>query len=154
MKVLGIDPGFDLVGWSVVCDGLKIIDYGFIKTSPSDRIEQRLLQIHRSLDVIITEYSPDFAAVEKLFFKNNAKTAMDVSKAIGVILLTLKLRDLSYHEYTPTQVKHSITGSGRAEKNQVKFMIEKITGISSLKGPDDAVDSIGIAVCHLMRFGN
>ncbi len=153
VKILGIDPGYDIVGWSVLCDGMKLVDYGFIKTSPSDPLEERLLQIHRSLDVIIKEFSPDSAAVEKLFFNKNAKSVMDVSKAIGVIVLTLKLNRLPFYEYTPNQVKQSVTGFGRAEKKQVKFVIEKLTGISSLKGPDDAVDSIGIALCHMMRSG-
>ncbi len=154
VKILGIDPGYDIVGWSVLSDGCRIIDYGFVKTSPSDPIEERLLQIHRSLDVIIKEYSPDSAAVERLFFKNNARSVMDVAKAIGVILLTLKMNSLPFYEYTPIQVKQSVTGFGRAEKGQVKFVIEKLTGVSSLKGPDDAVDSIGIALCHLMRSGS
>ena len=151
--ILGIDPGFDIVGWSVVRDGMKLVDYGFIKTSPSDPIDERLLQIHRSLDVIIKEYAPDEAAVEKLFFNSNAKTVIDVSKAIGVIVLTLKLNDLAFSEYTPVQVKQSVTGFGHAEKNQVKFVIEKLTGTAFLKGPDDAVDSIGIALCHMLRSG-
>lgn len=153
LKILGIDPGYDIVGWSVVEDGPKLVDYGFIKTSPEDRFEERLLQIHRSLSAIIDEYSPDSASVEKLFFKSNAKTVIDVSKAIGVIILTLKLHELPFNEYTPLQVKQSITGYGHAEKSQVKFIIEKLTGVESLKGPDDAVDSIGIALCHMMRSG-
>lgn len=153
LKILGIDPGYDIVGWSVIGDGMKLVDYGFIKTSPSDPIEERLLQIHRSLDVIIREYSPDSAAVEKLFFNNNARSVMNVSRAIGVIILTLKLNSLPFHEYTPSQVKQSVTGFGHAEKSQVKFVIEKLTGAGPLKGPDDAVDSIGIALCHMMRSG-
>lgn len=153
MKILGIDPGYDIVGWSVVENGPKLVDYGFIKTSPSDSLEERLLQIHRGLSVIIREYSPDSASIEKLFFKDNVKTGIDVSKAIGVIILTLRLHDLPFSEYTPIQVKQSITGYGRAEKSQVKFIIEKLTGAGTLKGPDDAVDSIGIALCHMMRSG-
>lgn len=153
LRVLGIDPGYDTVGWSIVEDGPKIIDYGFIKTSPEDPFEERLLQIHRSLSVIINEYTPDTASVEKLFFNNNVKTGIDVSKAIGVIILTLKLHDLPFGEYTPIQVKQSVTGYGHAEKSQVKFIIEKLTGVAVLKGPDDAVDSIGIALCHMMRSG-
>ena len=153
MKVLGIDPGYDIIGWSVVGDNFSLVDYGIIKTSPSDPLETRLLQIHRSLDVIIRDYFPDHAAVEKLFFKNNAKSVMDVSKAIGVILLTLKIHELPFSEYTPIQVKQSVTGFGHAEKTQVKYVIEKLTGVASLKGPDDAVDSIGIALCHMMRSG-
>ncbi len=154
LKILGIDPGYDITGWSLVTDGMKIVDYGFIKTSRTDPIEERLLQIHRSLDFIITEFSPESAAIEKLFFSNNAKSAMDVSKAIGVIFVTLKLREIPFFEYTPVQVKKSVTGYGNAEKKQVKYAIEKLTGISDLKGPDDAVDSIGIALCHMMHSGH
>lgn len=154
LRILGIDPGYDVVGWSVLGDGLKLIDYGFIKTSPSDPIEERLLQIHRSLNRIISEYTPDSAAVEKIYFSKNAKSVIDVSKAIGVITVTLKLKDLPFYEYTPIQVKKSITGYGHAEKSQIKFVIEKLTGAGQLKGPDDAIDAIGIALCHLMRSGN
>ena len=151
LKILGIDPGFDITGWSVIGEGMKLIDYGFIKTSPKDPIEERLLQIHRGLDSIITEFLPQSATIERLFFRNNAKSVMDVSKAIGVITLTVKMRNLPIYEYTPLQVKQSVTGYGRADKSQVKFVIEKLTGVNGLKGPDDAVDSIGIALCHMMR---
>lgn len=150
MIILGIDPGYDILGWAVINDKLKVFNYGIIKTSPVDPVETRLLNIHRSLDAIIAEYQPDCASVEKLFFQNNSKTVMNVAAAIGVVMLTLKLKDISFSEYTPTQIKNSITGFGKAEKGQVEFMIKKILNLGEIKGPDDAADALSIAVCHAL----
>lgn len=151
MKILGIDPGYDILGWSVISDKFKVVNYGIIKTSPSDPVEARLLNIHRSLDAIITEFQPDCASIEKLFFQKNSKTVMNVSAAIGVVMLTFKLREIPFFEYTPTQVKNSITGFGKAGKDQVEFMIKRILNMSELGGPDDAADALSIAVCHALN---
>ena len=150
MKILGIDPGYDILGWSVINDKFKVLNYGIIKTSPADPVETRLLKIHRGLDAIITEFQPDCASLEKLFFQKNSKTVMNVSAAIGVVMLTLKLRELPFFEYTPTQVKNSITGFGKAEKDQVEFMIKRILNMDEISGPDDAADALSIAVCHAL----
>lgn len=150
MKILGIDPGYDILGWSVVSDKFRVFNYGIIKTSPADPVETRLLKIHRSLDAIIAEYQPDCASIEKLFFQNNRKTVMNVSAAIGVVMLTLKMNELPFFEYTPTQVKNSITGFGKAEKGQVEFMIKRILNLGEISGPDDAADALSIAVCHAL----
>lgn len=151
MKILGIDPGYDILGWSVINDKFKVINYGIIKTSPSDPVEARLLNIHRSLDAIISEFQPDCASIEKLFFQKNSKTVMNVSAAIGVVMLTFKLREIPFFEYTPTQVKNSITGFGKAGKDQVEFMIKRILSMSELGGPNDAADALSIAVCHALN---
>ncbi len=150
MKILGIDPGYDILGWSVISDKFKVYNYGIIKTSPSDPVETRLLNIHRSLDAIMAEYQPDCASVEKLFFQKNSKTVMNVAAAIGVVMLTLKLKEVPFFEYTPTQVKNSITGFGKAEKGQVEFMVKRILNLSEIKGPDDAADALSIALCHAL----
>lgn len=150
MKILGVDPGYDILGWSVISDKFRVFNYGIIKTSPSDPVETRLLQIHRGLDAVIAEFQPDCASMEKLFFQKNSKTAMNVSAAIGVVMLTLKLKELPFFEYTPTQVKNSITGFGRAEKGQVEFMIKRILNLGEISGPDDAADALSIAVCHAL----
>ncbi len=147
---MGIDPGYDILGWSVINEKFRVFNYGIIKTSPEDSIETRLLNIHRSLDAIIAEYQPDCASIEKLFFQNNSKTVMNVSAAIGVVMLTCKLKELPFFEYTPTQVKNSITGFGKAEKGQVEFMIKKILNLDKINGPDDAADALSIAVCHAL----
>lgn len=148
MKILGIDPGYDIVGWSILNDNFKLENYGVIETSPSDNFDQRLLQIHRSLLCIIEEYNPHCAAVEKVFFQNNTKTAIPVAKAIGVIILTLCLKDVPYTEYSPTEVKHSVTGYGKASKDQIYFMMKRLLKLENIEGPDDAADALAIAICH------
>lgn len=154
MKILGIDPGYDIVGWSIINDNFKVENYGVIKTSTEDLFDERLLDIHRSLDVIIDEYRPECAAVEKIFFQNNTKTAISVAKAVGVIILTLKLKNISYTEYSPTEVKHSVTGYGKASKEQIYFMMKKLLKVEKIEGPDDAADALAIAVCHQLNFKN
>lgn len=148
MKILGIDPGYDIVGWSIIDDNFKIENYGVIKTDVNEDFDERLLQIHRSLNCIIEEFSPDCAAVEKIFFQKNIKTAIPVAKAAGVINLTLKLKGICYTEYSPTEVKHSVTGYGKATKDQIYFMMKRLLKIKSVEGPDDAADALAIAVCH------
>jgi len=148
LRILGIDPGYDIVGWSVLDDGFKVENYGVIKTSPQDEFEERLLQIHRGLNNIIDEFNPHCAAIEKIFFQNNTKTAIPVAKAIGVIILTLKLKGISYSEYSPTEIKCSVTGYGKADKDQVYFMMRKLLKLESIEGPDDAADALAIAICH------
>jgi crossover junction endodeoxyribonuclease RuvC len=148
LRILGIDPGYDIVGWSILDNGFKVENYGVIKTSANDDFDERLLQIHRSLNNIIDEFNPHCAAVEKIFFQNNTKTAISVAKAIGVIILTLKLKGISYSEYSPTEIKHSVTGYGKADKDQVYFMMKKLLKLDSIDGPDDAADALAIAICH------
>lgn len=147
-RILGIDPGYDIIGWAVIDDGLIVKNYGVIKTSPADGFDERLLQIHRSLIAIIDEFKPSRAAVERLFFQKNVKTAVNVAKAAGVITLTLKLKGLDYSEYSPTEVKHSVTGYGKASKDQIYFMMKRLLKLDSIEGPDDAADALAIAVCH------
>jgi crossover junction endodeoxyribonuclease RuvC len=151
--ILGIDPGYDIVGWGLVKSDLTLIDYGVIKTSPKDNLEERYLAIHTGLDDIIKKYLPGKAALEKLFFANNSKTAMAVSGAIGVIMLTLKLNNIPFADYTPKQIKQAITGSGSAEKEQMQFMMSRILKQKKINGPDDASDALAIALCHAMSRG-
>lgn len=148
LKILGIDPGYDIVGWSILNNGFKVENYGVIKTSPADEFDERLLSIHNGLNNIIEEFNPDCAAVEKIFFQKNVKTAIPVAKAVGVILLTLKLKGISYTEYSPTEIKHSVTGYGKATKDQIYFMMKKLLKLDSIEGPDDAADALAIAICH------
>jgi len=154
LRILGIDPGYDIVGWSILDDGFKVENYGVIKTSPKDDFDERLLHIHRSLNNIIEEYNPHCAAVEKIFFQNNTKTAISVAKAIGVIILTLKLKGITYTEYSPTEIKYSVTGYGKAAKDQIYFMMKKLLKLESIDGPDDAADALAIAICHQLNYKN
>lgn len=151
MRILGIDPGFGLLGWSVIEKNEKLVDYGVIETSPEQRIDERLLEIHQKLSAIISEYHPDCAAIEKLYFVKNISTGIDVAKTIGAVILTLKLNNIAYAEYSPIQVKQAITGYGRAGKDQMKLMIKAIFKLRELPSPDDAADALAIALCHSLR---
>ncbi len=153
-KILGIDPGYDIIGWAVIDEKLNVENYGVIKTSPSDGFDERLLQIHRGLISVIDEFNPQSAAIEKIFFQKNVKTAVNVAKAAGVITLTLKLKGLEYAEYSPTEVKHSVTGYGRANKEQIYFMMKRLLKLDVIEGPDDAADALAIAVCHHLSCKN
>ncbi len=153
MRVLGIDPGFGILGWSVIESDLVIVDYGAIETSPLLSFDERIYHIHSALKKIIAEYSPDFVAIEKLFFQRNTTTAMDVAKAIGAVVLTLRMCNLSYQEYSPSQIKQAITGYGRASKEQMQQGIRKIFNLKEIPRPDDAADALAIAACHCLKSG-
>jgi crossover junction endodeoxyribonuclease RuvC len=151
VRILGIDPGYGILGWAVIDYNQKLIDYGIIETGSDKRIEERLLDIHNKLNSIIGQYGPDTAGVEKLFLTKNMTTGLDVAKTIGAIILTLKLNNISYSEYTPSQVKQAITGYGRAGKDQMMLMIKTIFNMKELPVRDDAADALAIALCHSLR---
>jgi crossover junction endodeoxyribonuclease RuvC len=148
MRIMGIDPGYGILGWSIIEDTLRIIDYGIITTNKNLALEARILAIHNGLNSIIERCKPDTAAIEKLFFQKNTKTAMEVSKVIGAVILTLTLSGIELNEYTPTQVKMSITGYGRASKEQMQTMMMRLLNMREIPTPDDAADALAIAVCH------
>ena len=118
MRIIGIDPGFSILGWAVIEDNLKVVDYGTVETDPDMPIDERLFAIHSDISSIIERYRPDCAVIEKLFFSKNVTTAIDVSRATGVILLAFREHALPYQEVTPMQVKQGITGYGKADKKQ------------------------------------
>ncbi len=148
MRILGIDPGFGTLGWAVVKQNLSVVDYGAILTKSGTPIDDRLLEIHNQIIDIINIHKPDCVAIERLFFAKNTKTAIDVAKCIGVILLTIKLAGLNYNEYTPSQVKTALTGYGRASKEQMQNMVTKIFRLQEVPRPDDVADALAIAACH------
>ena len=153
MRILGIDPGYETLGWAVIDSNFKILGYGIIRTDSGERIDERLFQIKGQLLGIIETYKPGFAAIEKLFFSRNTTTALDVAKAMGVILLTFREKGIDFSEYAPVQVKRAITGYGKAAKEQVQVMITKIFGIKEIPKPDDAADAIAIAACCALSKG-
>lgn len=151
MRIIGIDPGFGMMGWAIIDDPLRMIAYGFVKTDSTVSLEERLLTIHKELIKIIAEYKPDVAAVERLFFSKNTTTALDVAKAMGVILLTLKMHEIPHVEYTPVQVKRTLTGYGRATKDQIQQMIKHIFKIQNCNIKDDVADAISVATCYCLN---
>ena len=151
MRILGIDPGFAIVGWGVVeysGSRFKILGYGSVQTPSSMKIEDRLDAIFSELTAIIEKFSPDVMAVEELFFNTNITTGIKVAQARGVILLAANQKGVPIAEYTPLQVKQAVTGYGRAEKKQVITMVTMILGLDKPPKPDDTADALAIAVCH------
>ncbi len=151
MKILGIDPGMAIVGYSVIdFDGenVKLLHSGSIQTSKDDRESKRLLEIFNDMTTIVEKYQPDVAAIEKLFYFKNQTTVMPVSHARGVILTVLEQFGIPIFEYTPMEVKQVLTGYGRADKKEVEQMVKLALGTETLPKLDDTVDSIAIAICH------
>ena len=155
MIVCGIDIGLATTGWSILekgnkfKNGARIVDYGVIETQSGLSLPARLNSIFYQFNQIIDRYSPEHVAVESLFYFKNQKTVIDVSQSRGVVLLASEIKGLSSFDYTPLQVKTSVTGYGRATKEQVQKMIKMIFGLESIPKPDDAADAIAIAYCHL-----
>lgn len=153
MKILGIDPGTAIVGFGVVeaiSGKFKMIDGGVIKTPAAESDSARLKIIADELEEIIKQTKPDVMAVEKLFFAQNVTTAMSVSQARGVILLAGEQNGLPVFEYTPLQIKQSLTGYGKAEKHQVQEMVRTILKLKEVPKPDDCADALACALTHAM----
>lgn len=151
MKILGIDPGMAIVGYSIIefdDGGIKLLNSGSIKTSKNNSESQRLVEIFEDISTIIERYKPDIASIEKLFFFKNQKTVMPVAAARGVIMMALEKLGIPTFEYTPMEVKQTLTGYGRAEKKEVEQMVKIALNCDILPSLDDTVDAIAIAICH------
>lgn len=151
MIILGFDPGTATTGFGVVesvNDVLRPIDVGVILTPADMPIEERLLSIYTDVNTLLDKYKPDTVATERLFFDRNVTNALSVGRAIGVILLAVAQRGLPWMEYTPMQVKTSVTGYGGADKNQIQQMVVRLLGLAEVPKPDDAADALAIAICH------
>ena len=151
MIVLGIDPGYAIVGWGVVRyerGRFAPLDYGAVLTPAGMDFSRRLEIIYDELLALIDRAKPDALAVETLYFKNNQKTAIDVAEARGVILLAAHKSGTPLYEYTPLQVKSAVTGYGKAEKPQVMEMTRRLLRLAEVPRPDDTADALAIAICH------
>ena len=151
MKILGIDPGMAIVGYSIVeYDGknLELLHSGSIQTQKGERESARLLEIYNDMNIIVEKYQPDVCAIEKLFFFRNTTTVMPVAHARGVILTVLEKYGVPIFEYTPIQVKQTLTGYGRADKKEVEQMVKISLRTDKLPKLDDTVDSIAIAITY------
>lgn len=151
MRILGIDPGYALMGYGVIeqqGNKFKVIDYGSISTEAGTPMPERLKFIYSSLMDIIAETEPEVAALEELFYNTNAKTVINVGQARGVAVLACVNSGLSIDEYTPLQIKQALVGYGRAEKKQVQQMVKTLLGLKSVPKPDDTADALAVAICH------
>lgn len=150
MKILGIDPGYAILGWGVVNmkgNSFKALKYGAVTTPAGMDMTDRLKILYNDLMNIIAEEEPDVASVEELFFNTNTKTAIMVGQARGVALLACANSGVPVYEFTPLQIKQGLVGYGRAEKKQVQSMVKTILGLSSVPKPDDTADALAAAIC-------
>ncbi|MCL2675749.1 MAG: crossover junction endodeoxyribonuclease RuvC [Firmicutes bacterium] len=152
MRILGIDPGYAIIGFGIVDKdergGFTHIHSGAINTPKEESVPVRLAMLDEALVKLIKEYKPNCIAVEELFFNTNITTGIKVAQARGVILLAAIKHCGLLYEYTPLQVKMALTGTGTAEKKQVQYMVKAILGLKTEPKPDDAADALAVAICH------
>ena len=156
MIILGIDPGTASTGFGLIeknKSNLRLLKYGCIKTSVKLSTAERLNKLHKELGSLIKKSKPDITAVEDIFFFKNLKTAIKVSQARGVILLTIAKAKIPVNEYTPLQIKQAVACYGRAEKVQVQKMVKYLLNLKEIPKPDDAADALAVAICcaHTIR---
>ena len=157
MIILGIDPGYAIVGYGVIeykNNHFTVLTYGAVTTAAGMPFNERLEHIYNGITEVIEKYKPVSLSIEKLFYNSNAKTVIDVSQARGVLILAAQKQRLSVCEYTPLQVKQSVVGYGRAEKKQVQEMTRILLNLEKIPKPDDAADALALAICHAHCSGS
>ncbi len=157
MVVLGIDPGYAIVGCGIieyVGNRFKAIDYRAVTTPAKIDLSKRLEMVYDGVSSLISTYKPDALSIEKLFFNTNTTTAIAVAEARGCILLAAQKAGVPIFEYTPLQIKQSVTGYGKAEKRQVIEMTRMLLGLQKAPSPDDVADALAAAICHAHTHGS
>lgn len=157
MRILGIDCGTERTGWGVISsDGRKhrVVAHGVIRTSTKDPLENRLREIAAALRSILAEHQPEAAAVEEVFYSQNVRTALKLAHVRGVALLAIAEARVALGEYSPLEVKNSVVGYGRAEKQQVGRMVRVLTGLEQEMETEDVSDAIAVAICHAACVGS
>ncbi|MFN6963588.1 MAG: crossover junction endodeoxyribonuclease RuvC [Pyrinomonadaceae bacterium] len=156
MRVLGIDPGSETLGWGVVeGSGLKytLIDFGTVRSSPGQQFSKRLLNVYKGVDEIVDRYSPDVLAVEDTFYAVNVGVALKLGQVRGTMLLLAEQRGIEIAEYSPRLIKQTVVGYGNAEKTQVQEMVRILLRLKAIPQPHDASDALAIAICHFHHAG-
>ncbi len=153
MRILGIDPGYAIVGYGIIeyeNGKMRPLDYGAVETPAKLSTTERLIMIEKQITELVTEIKPDEIAVEELFFNTNITTGIKVAQARGVILLSCAKICAKLFEYTPLQIKSTVTGNGTAAKTQVQFMVRSLLRLKETPKPDDAADALAAAICHAL----
>jgi crossover junction endodeoxyribonuclease RuvC len=151
MRILGIDPGYAILGYGVIDmkgNHFSVCGYGAITTDSSMAMPDRLKHLYTQIMEIIREYEPDVVSIEELFFNTNSKTVIQVGQARGVVILACANSGLEIREYTPLQIKQGLVGYGRAEKKQIQAMVKTILHLEEVPKPDDTADALAAAICH------
>lgn len=151
MRVLGIDPGVAILGWSIVdrsAGESTLLSYGCIRTEAGQPLTRRLIQIFDDLQTLLARHEPTVLAIESLLFAKSAKALAHVGHTRGVILLAAGRAGIPVFEYAPSQIKMALTGFGGAGKKQMQLMVQRVLGLPSVPEPDDAADAVAVALCH------
>lgn len=156
MRVLGIDPGSETLGWGVVeGSGLKyaLADFGTVKSKPREVFSKRLLNAYEGVAEIVDKFQPDVVSIEEAFYSVNVNVAMKLGQVRGVVLLLAEQRGLKIAEYAPRLIKQTVVGHGNAEKHQVGEMVRVLLRLKTVPTPHDAADALAIAICHFHHAG-
>ncbi len=157
MKILGIDPGYAIVGYGAISaspnNKFLPLCYGSILTESTAPFCDRLFKISCDMNELLLKVRPDVVAIERLYFQNNRKTAIDVAQARGVILLSARNLNVPIFEYTPLQIKTVVTGYGKAQKAQVMKMTKRLLSLEKMPKLDDTADALAVAICHAQACG-
>ena len=156
MKVLGIDPGSETLGWGVVeGENLKyrLVDFGTVKSSPKEKFSKRLLKIHEGVKAVIEKFEPDVLSIEESFYGVNVNVVMKLGQVRGAVIVLGELSNLEIAEYSPRLVKQTVVGYGNAEKHQVQEMVRVLLRLQKAPEPHDAADALAIAICHFHHAG-
>lgn len=156
MRVLGIDPGSETTGWSVVegeVGSYRLVEYGTVKAPPRERFSSRLLKISDGVEAVITRLAPNICSVEEAFYATNVNVALKLGQVRGVVLVAAERAGLEIHEYSPRLVKQTVVGYGNAEKHQVQEMVRVLLSLKITPEPHDAADALALAICHFHHAG-
>lgn len=156
MIILGVDPGTATMGYGVlekIGNRYRALAYGVLETPKTLLPHERLLTLYRGLQELVVQHQPDALATEQLLFSTNRRTAIQVARAAGVVLLVAAEAGIEWREYTPLQVKQAVTGYGVADKRQVQTMVQRLLSLEAPPKPDDAADALAIAICHAHHTG-
>lgn len=155
MIILGIDPGYAIVGIGVIeykGNKFRPIEYNAITTDAHTPASLRLKIIYDEINNYLDKYKPDAVAIEELFFNSNQKTAILVAQARGVLVVSATNKGIPIYEYTPLQIKQAVAGYGRADKNQIQQMVKMLLNLNAIPKPDDAADALAVAICHAHSY--
>lgn len=156
MRVLGIDPGSETLGWGVIeGSGLKyaLVEYGTVKSSPKEAFSKRLLKIYDGVEAVIAKHQPEIISVEEAFYATNAKVALKLGQVRGAVIVAGEKAGLEVVEYSPRLVKQTVVGYGNAEKQQVQEMVRVLLRLQTAPEPHDAADALANAICHFHHAG-
>jgi crossover junction endodeoxyribonuclease RuvC len=151
VRVLGLDPGYAILGYGIVDvsgSRISVVDYGTVETTPQQTFPERLERLYLGTRQLVELFRPDAIAFEELFFARNTTTALKVASGRGVIMLAAQQSGVGLFEYTPMQIKLAVTGNGHADKLQMQEMVRLLLGLKVIPKPDDAADALGVAICH------